>query len=277
MYGSDVNELVTFRDGALGPAFVRGQGLRFRIPWGFVAAVVAILVASEAIAIAVLYIGPSPYLHLGMDWEFYRDLGARWLANGSYYQPHQLIGPYVFTTMVDNMYPPHALLLFVPFVFVPAVLWWIIPVSIVGYVLAWIRPAPWAWLVMLVLLAWPRSIADVLTGNTDMWVVAIIAAAIRWGWPAIFVTIKPTFAPIVALGIAKRWQTAIAVLPLVIVALGALPLWFDYAKIISNVTIDPGYSLVSTPLLLIPIVARMSTIRRGPVDRAGSGGIPAAA
>jgi hypothetical protein len=67
------------------------------------------------------------------------------------------------------------------------------------------------------------------------------------------------------LGLARPWQTAIAVVPLVVVVLVALPLWFDYARIISNVTIDPGYSLVSTPLLLIPIVARMSTIRRGAV------------
>jgi len=260
-----VSESVSFIDSAIGRPIGRGRIFQFRVPWGFAAGVVAILVAIETVAIAVLYIGPSPYLHLGMDWEFYRDLGARWLANGSYYQLHQLTGPYVFTTMVDNMYPPHALLLFVPFVFLPAVLWWVIPISILAYVMAWVRPARWAWVVMLVLLAWPRSIADVLTGNTDIWVVAIIAAAIRWGWPAVFVTIKPTFAPIVALGISRPWQTAIAVIPLVVVALAALPLWFDYAKIISNVTIDPGYSLVSTPLLLIPIVARMSTIRRGAV------------
>jgi hypothetical protein len=276
MYLGDVNQLVSFRDGAPGPAFGRGQRLQFRMPWGFVAGVVAILVAAEAVAIAVLFVIPSPYLHVGMDWEFYRDLGARWLANGSYYQPHQLMGPYVFTTMVDNMYPPHALLLFVPFVFLPAVLWWAIPISILGYVLAWIRPARWAWVVILVLLAWPRSIADVLTGNTDLWVVAIIAAAVRWGWPAVLVTIKPTFAPIVAFGLARPWQTAIAIIPLVVVALAALPLWFDYAKIISNVTIDPGYSLISTPLLLIPIVARMSTIRVRRLTKAGTAGEAAA-
>ena len=44
-----------------------------------------------------------------MDWEFYRDLGASWLANGSYYQPHQLAGPYVFTTMVDKRNYPYEL------------------------------------------------------------------------------------------------------------------------------------------------------------------------
>lgn len=268
MYADDVSDSVSLRDAAIGPAFARGQRLQFTIPWGFAAGVVAILVAAEAVAIAVLFVSPSPYLHVGMDWAFYRDLGARWLADGSYYQPHQLNGPYTFTTMVDNMYPPHALLLFVPFVFLPAVLWWVIPISILGYVLAWIRPARWAWVLMLVLLAWPRSIADVLTGNTDMWVVAIVAAAIRWGWPAVFVTIKPTFAPIVLLGARRPWHTAIAIVSLAVVALAAGPLWFDYATVISNVTIDPGYSLISTPLLLIPIVARMSTIQRGAAQRA---------
>ena len=73
------------------------------------------------------------------------------------------------------------------------------------------------------------------------------------------------FPTVIFISVAVLVFTLIVIIPLVVVVLAALPLWFDYARIISNVTIDPGYSLVSTPLLLIPIVARMSTIRRGAV------------
>ena len=58
---------------------------------------------------------------IGVDFRFYRDLTARWVTAGTYFQPHQLQGPYVSTTLVDTFYPPIALLLFVPFLALPAV------------------------------------------------------------------------------------------------------------------------------------------------------------
>jgi hypothetical protein len=44
----------------------------------------------------------------GYDFRFYRDVGARWLADGLLYLPHQLAGPYDFAMMVDVVYPPNA-------------------------------------------------------------------------------------------------------------------------------------------------------------------------
>jgi hypothetical protein len=248
------------------PLSMRGLRPSFRIPWRFAAGVVALLVAAEALAIAIYVIEPGPYWTLGMDWAFYRNLGAHWLADGSFYLPRQLSGPYVATTMVDNLYPPHALLLFVPFVFLPAAFWWAIPITILVSVIVYLRPAPWAWVVMLVLLAWPRSISAFLLGNTDLWIVAIIAAAIRLGWPAVFVTIKPTFAPLVLLGARRPWQTTLSIVAISVLALAALPLWLDYATAMRNAIVDPGYSVGSIPLMLIPVVARLATTRKDRVQ-----------
>jgi hypothetical protein len=90
----------------------------------------------------------------------------------------------------------------------------------------------------------------------------MVAAGIRWGWPAVFVTLKPTFAPLILLGATRPWRTAMATVALAGLALLAAPLWFDYARAVANATVDPGYSLGSVPLLLIPIVARLSTTRK---------------
>ncbi|HET9490158.1 MAG TPA: hypothetical protein VFR64_10455, partial [Methylomirabilota bacterium] len=204
---------------------------------------------------------PSPYFELGMDWEFSRQLGASWLVDGSYYRPHQLTGAYTFTTMVDNLYPPHALFLFVPFVYLPAFAWWAIPAVIVALAFRRLRPATWAWVLMLALLAWPRSISAVLLGNTDIWVVAMLAAALTWGWPAVLLTIKPTFAPLILLGLARPRQTALAGLGLIVLAAPGLPLWFDYAAALRNVQIDPSHPLGTIPLMLIPFVARLTSTR----------------
>jgi hypothetical protein len=231
-----------------------------------VAGVVATLVVVEAIAIAVLVIAPGPYWQFGMDYEFYRGLGVNWLDDGSFYQTHQLTSPYTIKTMVDNVYPPHALLLFVPFAFLPAVLWWAVPMTILANVLAYLRPARWAWVVILILVAWPRSITAYLLGNTDIWVVAILAAAIRWGWPAVFVTLKPSFAPFVLLGVKRPWHTAATVLALLALVVLGMPLWFDYALAIGNLRLDAGYSLGSLPLMLVPIVARLASTRKGDLN-----------
>ena len=160
--------------------------------WPFAAAVLAVMVGIEAVWLAANVIGGDPTWTLGMDFVFYRDVGARWLADGSYYLPYQLAGPYHVTLLTDPgtgdvLYPPNALLLFVPFAVLPGVLWWAIPVAVTGYALYRLRPAPWAWVVMLILLAWPRAVGAYLFGNTDIWIAAAIAAGAVWGWPAIAV------------------------------------------------------------------------------------------
>ena len=72
---------------------------------------IAVVAAIELIA-NLAHVLPPGDSSLGMDFFFYRDVAARWLETGAYYLPHQLSGPYTATLMVDNLYPPTALLLF---------------------------------------------------------------------------------------------------------------------------------------------------------------------
>jgi len=117
---------------------------------------------------------------IGTDLDYYRFVAQRWLDTGVYYTEHQLTGPYVIQTQVDNLYPPHALYLFVPFLYLPAILWWVIPLAIIGYVVWWCRPVAWMWPVLALIVLFPKTPAQILFGNTDMWVAAAIAGGVRW-------------------------------------------------------------------------------------------------
>jgi hypothetical protein len=156
--------------------------------------------------------------------------------------------------MVDVLYPPNVLFLFVPFVFLPAVLWWAIPIGVLVYVVNCWSPAPWAWLAMALLLAYPASIFPYLVGNTTIWAAAALAAGLRWGWPAVFVALKPSLAPFALLTVRRRsfWLAAVV---FGVVSLAMLPLWLDYVTALRNLSVSADYSLHSIPLMLIPVVA----------------------
>ena len=230
----------------------------------FAAIGVAAAVAIEVVLLLIFVIGRA--WTVGMDFDFYRDVGGRWLADGSLYLPHQLAGPYHVTLLTapgtgDVLYPPSALLLFAPFAVLPGILWWAIPIAVTAAALYRLRPEPWAWVAMLVLLAWPRAIGAYLFGNTDIWMMAAVAAGLVWGWPALAATIKPTFAVLALVGVRHRTWWIAAALGLGFVAL-TLPLWADYLTAMRNARgLDLAYSLGSLPLILIPVVAK--TVGRG--------------
>src|SRR4029078_6946076 len=114
-------------------------------------------------------------------------------------------GPYQVQTLVDNLYPPHALYLFVPFVVVPALVWWLVPLRVIAYLQWWCRPAAWAWPILALILVFPKTPNQIIYGNTDMWIAAFIAGGVRWAWPAVLVSIKPSLAPFALIGIRSRW------------------------------------------------------------------------
>lgn len=190
----------------------------------------------------------------GYDYRFYQAVGARWLADGSYYWPYQLAGPYDFTMMVDVLYPPNALYLFVPFAVLPAILWWSIPAAVLVYVVASYRPLLWAVAVMFLCLCYGRAQYAWVMGNTDIWMTAAVAAGLRWGWPVVFLFLKPTMAPLTLIGIRRRsWWVAVAVVA--VLSLPQLPLWFDYLAAMRNLSLAADYSLGSLPILAVPVVA----------------------
>lgn len=230
-----------------------------RLAW-FAAVIIGVLVVAETIYLAAVYL-PRPGQVLGNDYHFYRDVGVRWLANGSYYLPEQLAGPYDLRPMFTVLYPPTALLLFVPFGVLPWVLWWAVPIALLGYALWTFRPAAWAWVVMLTLMAWPHAIGSYLFGNTDMWATAFIALGLRFGWPAVLVALKPLYLPFALVG-ARRRSFWVAGVMLGAFSLLMFPLWKDYSVAMTNIRIDASYWLLSIPLLSIPLVAW-----RGRTDR----------
>jgi hypothetical protein len=104
----------------------------------------------------------TPEYEFGQDHRFYVDAARRWLETGAFYLPHQTSGPYSISLMVDVLYPPPALLLFVPFVWLPWPLWWLIPAATLLYVIRWLHPAPWSWPVIALLVVWPRTLGGAI-------------------------------------------------------------------------------------------------------------------
>jgi hypothetical protein len=218
-----------------------------------------LLVAETILFVQVIQADPVRYLW--MDFLYYRDLGDTWLVNGQWYLPHQLSGPHVFTQMVENLYPPIALLLFVPAAILPPVVWWLVPIAVLGFALARWRPQARAWIVLVLLLMWPRAIGAYIYGNTDMWIAAGIAAGLIWGWPVVLLALKPTFIPLALIGVRRR-STWIAGLGLAAVSLLMLPLWFDYLTAMRNLSVEWSYSMGSLPLICVPFVGWLGRTRQ---------------
>jgi hypothetical protein len=225
-----------------------------RLANAFFAALTTILVVA-IVAEAVMLWGIIEAEHaLGADLVFFRDIARHWLETGEFYLPRQLAGPYVVETLVDVLYPPIALYLFVPFLWLPDLLWWAIPFAVFGASIAWLRPAPWAWPLIAAGIAWPQTVSQVLYGNTNMWIAAFIAAGLCVAWPSVLVLIKPSLAPFALIGIRRRrWWIGLGVLGLAAIPFGSL--WVDYATAMRNSSLVAYHALITLPLMLAPIWA----------------------
>ena len=213
----------------------------------------ALLAVGEVVA--MFTIPPIIPGMVGHDYRLYMDATRRWLGGGDFYPAWQLTGPY---TAADwpILYPPQALVLFVPFAFLPALLWFAIPTILTVWIVISHRPRRWTWPIMLALFAfWPIEWLPYISGTPTIWIVAALAAGTRWGWPAALVLVKPTLAPFALFGIRNRrwWLTAVAIAA---VGLLALPLTLDWLTALSHLGGGgPAYSLENVPLMLVPLVA----------------------
>lgn len=208
--------------------------------------------------------------NVAIDFDTFLAFTQRWLDTGSMYWPYQLAGPFDprpsphIPDVVPSMYPPHAVLLFAPFLVLPSFLFWLIPLSVIAYAVWTWRPALWTWPIVVAVMTLPESFNPVIVGGTTMWMVAAVAGALLWGWPAILITLKPSMAPFLLIGIHRRswWVAAIAV------GLLALPfgsLWLDYLTVVRNAQTDITYSFGSIPVMLLPVVLWFSRRRLSPV------------
>ena len=233
-----------------------------RVPVSY--CVVATLGILIAVGVADLLILPTIRQQWGEDYRFFMAIADRWRTGQSVYLPHQLAGPYVETSGVDMIYPPLALLLFVPMSFLPAALWWILPLGTVAVVVAYLRPEPWTWVVFALALWYPRDQSMIIWGNTGMWMAAFVALGILWGWPAALVLIKPSLLPFLAAGLRRPRALMAGIAALALLGLLMLPLWADFFTAVRNAGSSwPSllYSLPDIPLLFIPVIAWIGRTR----------------
>lgn len=216
--------------------------------------------------------------YVGVDYDTYLTAARRWLDTGSMYFPYQVQGPYVLkpwpytADIMPGIYPPHMIYLFAPFLVLPSVLWWAVPLGVTAYVIAAFRPAPWTWPIMAGLVALPDTLSGMIVGNTTMWLMAFVACGLRWNWPSVLVTLKPSLLPFALIGSRHRsWWAAAVIVGLA--SLPMLPLWFDYARAVENAGQGPLFSLSSVPALLLPVVAWLGRS----VSDAETGPLPAVA
>lgn len=212
------------------------------VGWGLAVALAILTVQQYAFWLA------SPW---AADWAFgkgdltgYLEGARRFLETGSPYAPWTGLGPHTF------IHPPVALALFVPFLWLPAVLWWAIPIAGTAALVALERPGPWRLAAIALCLAWPRSTGAILAGNSDMWIMFIVALGVRYGWPMALLAIKPTFLPLAAL----RWRSWKAGVVLALASLVMLPLWVEWLGIVTRISGGLWYSLGGLPLVLVPVI-----------------------
>jgi hypothetical protein len=191
----------------------------------------------------------------GSDLRIYLEATARYLNGGPFYHAHQLSGPYE-VRVGDVLYPPVSVLLFAPFLVLPTILWWAVPAAAIGAVIWRHRPTIVGWTGIVIALALPYTVPLVVAGNPSMWVAVAVACGTLYGWPSVFVLLKPSLFPFALIGVGWRaWWIALAAFAAVSVLF--LPAWLDYLTVMRNTRSEPGvlYSLGDVALVGVPIIA----------------------
>jgi hypothetical protein len=237
-----------------------GRPLRLWSAYARVAGPVGVALVGIAIlriALMASTAAPVPQA-LGIDWHCNANAARSWLEGNGYFLARQLHGPYLAQTATSQdlgevLYPPIALLLFVPFVFLPDVAWWLVPTLLTAAAIQRMRPASWSWPILAILLA--MSGGPIVAGNPGMWLIPAVLWGLIAGWPGVLVLLKPSVFPLALVGITRRsWWIGLGLLMLVSVPFGSL--WVQWVQVIvdqrgSNVF----YSLGQWPIFLIPLVA----------------------
>ena len=208
---------------------------------------------------------------VGVDFRLFSELGRRWSESGSMYQEYQPAGPYPFDRAAGTndvgdapgLYPPIAGPAFALARLLGPVVWWAVPIGVLIYAFTQWRPAAWTWPLFALTTLWPSTAAPFLTGSTTMLVAAGVAGGLLWGWPALVIVFKPTFAPFAVVGIRRRsfW---VGLVLLVVLSLAMLGEWAIYLSAMRNVT-GAGllYSIADLPLVLVPIIGWLGRSRPG--------------
>jgi hypothetical protein len=223
-----------------------------------VTAGVILLVAAYELAVIVPKV-VSLGAPLGVDFHQYLDHARRFVETGAFYLEHQLHGPYAIE-LGDPLYPPVILYLLVPFLVIPQFLWWVAPLGLIGALVITSRPKPWAWPLLALIMADPRTMEILIYGNPAMWIGAAVAGALLWSWPGAFVLLKPSLAPFALIGIRSRgWWIALAVGAVLSTPLAGL--YFQFARVLLDSNGSWSYSLPDVPFVALPLVAWLARTR----------------
>ena len=242
------------------PAQRRGFGdrqaatARLRHAWRLLAfAIVAS--AAGVFALEIIWEVVLGSQRVAIDYRTYIPAAQSWLDGTGFYHAWQLAGPYQLVNPAV-MYPPTALVLFVPAVFLPPLGWWLVPAALTVIGLWGARPPAWRWPFIAMCLLYPNTLWLVLSGNPDIWGVALVALATRWPASSAWIVLKPTLAPLGVLGMrTRRWWLVVAALALVSAALA--PMWRDYVVVLMNARGDRAtllWVVYEIPLLAIPLL-----------------------
>ena len=226
-------------------------------------------VTSLALLLVVAYWVRFDHSYREIDYQLYMDATRRWLAGGPFYLPAELAGPFPAVHGV-TLYPPVALLLFVPFTFLPPIAWWLVPLGLTAWGLWRLHPGPRVWPLMAAPLLWWTASERIVSGNPVIWVLAALTLACSFGWPGVFVLLKPSLFPFAAAGIRRRsWWMALGLFALL--SLPFLPMWVDWFTVLRNARGTGGllYSWWEAPLLVIPLAAWAGRSRAAITGRSG--------
>lgn len=206
---------------------------------------------------------------LGIDWHCNANAARSWMAGDGYFLDRQLQGPYIAQTATTQdlgevLYPPVALLLFVPFSMLPDIAWWIVPAVLTVAALLRLRPARWTWPVLALLFGLGARM--IVAGNPTMWLVPASLWGLILGWPGVLVLLKPSACPLALAGITRRsWWVGLAVLVAVSLPFGHL--WAQWVQVIVDQSVSsPLYSLGQWPLLVAPLVVWLGVREHRPQD-----------
>jgi hypothetical protein len=234
----------------------------------------ALLLVAIVCLVPILFVAVVPHpleQRFGVDFELYRDVTARWLHGGPFFEPRQLAGPYEITPG-DVLYPPVAIWLFAPWALAAdppwsalAALWWAIPLGLTAAVVGALRPRPWTWPLLALCASNPTVLLKIWTGNPVIWTMAALSLAVVGSSRAAapFVLLKPSLAPFALVGIRRRswWAGALA---LVVLSLPFAPLWADWvASVLNSRGGGLLYSSLEAPFLILPLIAWLGRTRRG--------------
>ena len=245
------------------------EGWRRRLPEVDSRRAVLISLAICLIPVAFVLLVPHPLEQpFGVDRDLYLGVTRRWLDGGPYFEPYQIAGPYEIRAG-DVLYPPVALLLFLPFALgglVGAVAWFVLPLIGTAACVAWLRPRPVVWPLLALCAANPTTLLKTWTGNPVIWSMLAVALATigpRWRATAPLALLKPSLAPFALFGANRRsWWIGLAVLIVLSLPFGAL--WLDWVGSVAN-SRGGGllYSALEVPILLLPLVAWFGRTRGG--------------